>query len=132
MIRRPPRSTRTDTLFPYTTLFRSAAFAPGIDRPVRQRLHAAAEGAGRERLRAGVAVAAAGPADLRERDGVAVGVGQVGRRGHGPYAVAAGEQAATVEATDVSSKARRVGKECVSTCRSRCSPYHTTTKTKKT
>src|SRR3546814_14419027 len=24
MIRRPPRSTRTDTLFPYTTLFRSA------------------------------------------------------------------------------------------------------------
>src|SRR3546814_19309287 len=34
MIRRPPRSTRTDTLFPYTTLFRSpshpgfAAFRP--------------------------------------------------------------------------------------------------------
>src|SRR3546814_10166429 len=28
MIRRPPRSTRTDTLFPYTTLFRSVAFAP--------------------------------------------------------------------------------------------------------
>src|SRR3546814_4293155 len=27
MIRRPPRSTRTDTLFPYTTLFRSAATA---------------------------------------------------------------------------------------------------------
>src|SRR3546814_5116295 len=27
MIRRPPRSTRTDTLFPYTTLFRSAAIA---------------------------------------------------------------------------------------------------------
>src|SRR3546814_11640778 len=27
MIRRPPRSTRTDTLFPYTTLFRSAAGA---------------------------------------------------------------------------------------------------------
>src|SRR3546814_10622293 len=25
MIRRPPRSTRTDTLFPYTTLFRSTA-----------------------------------------------------------------------------------------------------------
>src|SRR3546814_8714215 len=28
MIRRPPRSTRTDTLFPYTTLFRSVA--PGV------------------------------------------------------------------------------------------------------
>src|SRR3546814_4418399 len=27
MIRRPPRSTRTDTLFPYTTLFRSARLA---------------------------------------------------------------------------------------------------------
>src|SRR3546814_12875394 len=28
MLRRPPRSTRTDTLFPYTTLFRSARRAP--------------------------------------------------------------------------------------------------------
>src|SRR3546814_2311479 len=29
MIRRPPRSTRTDTLFPYPTLFRSPEFRPG-------------------------------------------------------------------------------------------------------
>src|SRR3546814_13275742 len=29
MIRRPPRSTRTDTLFPYTTLFRSNSFFAG-------------------------------------------------------------------------------------------------------
>src|SRR3546814_2152181 len=29
MIRRPPRSTRTDTLFPYTTLFRSVAMMVG-------------------------------------------------------------------------------------------------------
>src|SRR3546814_4922284 len=29
MIRRPPRSTRTDTLFPYTTLFRSVATSLG-------------------------------------------------------------------------------------------------------
>src|SRR3546814_18417586 len=29
MIRRPPRSTRTDTLFPYTTLFRSGRQAHG-------------------------------------------------------------------------------------------------------
>src|SRR3546814_8876149 len=40
MIRRPPRSTRTDTLFPYTTLFRSVrrfpCLVPGIG-------HAAAE-----------------------------------------------------------------------------------------
>src|SRR3546814_20558585 len=44
-IRRPPRSTRTDTLFPYTTLFRSKAVhaeladdlrrQPGADRAVR-------------------------------------------------------------------------------------------------
>src|SRR3546814_13161555 len=30
MIRRPPRSTRTDTLFPYTTLFRSPAIGADI------------------------------------------------------------------------------------------------------
>src|SRR3546814_11375585 len=38
MIRRPPRSTRTDTLFPYTTLFRSRRYfsvgrAPACGRP---------------------------------------------------------------------------------------------------
>src|SRR3546814_6546050 len=38
MIRPPPRSTRTDTLFPYTTLFRSAL--PGRQlRPLRKRAH---------------------------------------------------------------------------------------------
>src|SRR3546814_15051612 len=31
MIRRPPRSTRTDTLFPYTTLFRSQVHALGTE-----------------------------------------------------------------------------------------------------
>src|SRR3546814_12092546 len=30
MIRRPPRSTRTDTLFPYTTLFRSLLIVPEL------------------------------------------------------------------------------------------------------
>src|SRR3546814_15108445 len=30
MIRRPPRSTRTDTLFPYTTLFRARGLAAGV------------------------------------------------------------------------------------------------------
>src|SRR3546814_15128698 len=29
MVRRPPRSTRTDTLFPYTTLFRAKLIADG-------------------------------------------------------------------------------------------------------
>src|SRR3546814_15777235 len=32
MIRRPPRSTRTDTLFPYTTLFRSVEISVATDR----------------------------------------------------------------------------------------------------
>src|SRR3546814_17014921 len=33
MIRRPPRSTRTDTLFPYTTLFRSPDYVFDLTRP---------------------------------------------------------------------------------------------------
>src|SRR3546814_7848938 len=43
MIRRPPRSTRTDTLFPYTTLFRS-----------REVLCMGVTGIGAERIREGV------------------------------------------------------------------------------
>src|SRR3546814_13594950 len=35
MIRRPPRSTRTDTLFPYTTLFRSRILAGSRASPAR-------------------------------------------------------------------------------------------------
>src|SRR3546814_17483652 len=41
MIRRPPRSTRTDTLFPYTTLFRSTGGEPLAQKnclPLLQRL----------------------------------------------------------------------------------------------
>src|SRR3546814_3301994 len=45
MIRRPPRSTRTDTLFPYTTLFRSVeSLTPVRDAP--QQLHRARAGIG--------------------------------------------------------------------------------------
>src|SRR3546814_19788275 len=55
MIRRPPRSTRTDTLFPYTTLFRSRD--RGGDRPAggsaRFARRIAAEGADRRRRHAG-------------------------------------------------------------------------------
>src|SRR3546814_3672368 len=35
MIRRPPRSTRTDTLVPYTTLFRSQAFTTAMQEAVK-------------------------------------------------------------------------------------------------
>src|SRR3546814_17011450 len=37
MIRRPPRSTRTDTLFPYTTLFRSEDLARALVRAYERR-----------------------------------------------------------------------------------------------
>src|SRR3546814_8168884 len=37
MIRRPPRSTRTDTLFPYTTLFRSARLERRVLTDLRDR-----------------------------------------------------------------------------------------------
>src|SRR3546814_8897012 len=49
MIRRPPRSTRTDTLFPYTTLFRSGAQLPG-----RQRLDVDREAAKRSPVAPGI------------------------------------------------------------------------------
>src|SRR3546814_2354089 len=58
MIRRPPRSTRTDTLFPYTTLFRSHDA-----RATSPRCRAAAAGPCRWPH------AAAGPADGRARTG---------------------------------------------------------------
>src|SRR3546814_13210389 len=39
MIRRPPRSTRTDTLFPYTTLFRSVRPQPNLPFPQNCRVN---------------------------------------------------------------------------------------------
>src|SRR3546814_3679187 len=50
MIRRPPRSTRTDTLFPYTTLFRSPRQHHGIG-PCDEPLSRALRRCGRERGR---------------------------------------------------------------------------------
>src|SRR3546814_9984439 len=70
MIRRPPRSTRTDTLFPYTTLFRSnagAAIATG--RRSRRQPRAIASGQNQPDARPGIdhgqrlADAAAGAGD---------------------------------------------------------------------
>src|SRR3546814_19945984 len=103
MIRRPPRSTRTDTLFPYTTLFRSHAdgdqTSQGITRGFRFSTSANVDDSDR-----------AVDLDLgpqRGGPGLQVGKDAVGGRGIGER-----------------SEARRVGKECVSTCRSRWSPYH--------
>src|SRR3546814_8350815 len=63
MIRRPPRSTRTDTLFPYTTLFRSAGLKTTfLDRKVR--LNVAAFGYGFQDIQLG-SFALAGSISLR-------------------------------------------------------------------
>src|SRR3546814_13366780 len=104
MIRRPSRSTRTDTLFPYTTLFRSA--------PSVRFVEIGAEQAGQRidnfllRLCKGVP-----KSDLYK----AIRSGEV--------RVNKGCISADYR-LEQRSEERRVGKECVSTCRSRWSPYH--------
>src|SRR3546814_13108620 len=50
MIRRPPRSTRTDTLFPYTTLFRSPRLAGRGQRAAQLRRSRRADAAGAEMI----------------------------------------------------------------------------------
>src|SRR3546814_19664301 len=67
MIRRPPRSTRTDTLFPYTTLFRSAPEIRQHREALRLRLRSA-------RARRAAVAARLRPghrADARQRHGTA-------------------------------------------------------------
>src|SRR3546814_4676038 len=85
MIRRPPRATRTDTLFPYTTLFRSTAAANSIS---AQRSKRRKRGIGREFLWcviAGVEGAEyRGAADSTGcGTGARIGAQECGR-GHGP------------------------------------------------
>src|SRR3546814_19786665 len=115
MIRRPPRSTRTDTLFPYTTLFRSAARRE----PVLCLPGGNAEARHGQRLPAGEGRRAARPG------------GDAGRRRRLPrpppadllHRLLDGQPAALCD-RDGRSEERRVGKECVSTCRFRWWPYH--------
>src|SRR3546814_10760615 len=70
MIRRPPRSTRTDTLFPYTTLFRSCSCGDArvlagnaTDLPAI----AGVNGATTRRFRAGTGAAVAALKSVRQR-----------------------------------------------------------------
>src|SRR3546814_148249 len=67
MIRRPPRSTRTDTLFPYTTLFRSVVLDPldDLEAAGLKILHAVGAAAER-RLQGGRREVAAFPVVLRQ------------------------------------------------------------------
>src|SRR3546814_21017098 len=107
MIRRPPRSTRTDTLFPYTTLFRSAAAAP------RVALHTSM----------GEIVIELAPDKAPKT--VANFLGYV-REGfyNGTIVHRVIDNLLIQGGAYTRSEERRVGKKCVSTCRSRGSPYH--------
>src|SRR3546814_11654246 len=76
MIRRPPRSTRTDTLFPYTTLFRSLHLGGGgRRRPAPRSAETGADGRGGK---------TAEPAGLRLRlfDRARVNAGRDHRNAH--------------------------------------------------
>src|SRR3546814_18912175 len=112
MIRRPPRSTRTDTLFPYTTLFRSWRVALlGLDElQAGMVLAADAEHvSGRVLLRKGVCLSDDHLRIFRQWGVTAVDIEGVAAR---PGVEAELEQR---------SEGRRVGKEGVSTCRLRVS-----------
>src|SRR3546814_16665115 len=119
MIRRPPRSKRTYTLFPYTTLFRSIEGGrhrePAVEHRQPQRHRNGCPQAGRQEER---------PEPLAEqrRTGMAAvaGNGGAGSRHVGEYLVL---RARWIMAF-FSSEERRVGKEWVRTCRSGWSPYH--------
>src|SRR3546814_14744546 len=115
MKRRPPRSTRTDTLFPYTTLFRSADGAAILFHD--DRLDRTTDGTG--------PVAEANLAALQALDaGIWFGPEFRGEK------IPTLRQAIRllvelgIGANIERSEERRVGKECVSTCRSWWSPYH--------
>src|SRR3546814_14680865 len=114
MIRRPPKSTRTDTLFPYTTLFRSAPFGgeivlvPPFEFGLRRQRHPA-------RLTAADQIATHG-----DKGCAAFRPKRRNDAGSTCTPVTTGKN----RLLDLRSEERRVGKECVSTCRSRWSPYH--------
>src|SRR3546814_13884190 len=114
MLRRPPRSTRTDTLFPYTTLFRSSRSSGRRLSPFRRsRSDRQADG---------------GNHHPRDHDAGDVGLcpARGDARGVVPRAhplhvdvVALSYRQRLVRR----SEERRLGKECVSSCSSMWSPY---------
>src|SRR3546814_13694369 len=120
MIRRPPRSTRTDTLFPYTTLFRSPLTETDLATSLYESgLKLKSEGKDAEafdRFRSAADRGHAGAAyELGEAYGAGRGVDQD---------TAAGARRTNTAAERGRSEERREGKECVRTCRSRWSPSH--------
>src|SRR3546814_12932715 len=80
MRRRPPRSTRTDTLFPYTTLFRSLQRRVDPRRPLREAQHRAIPRLLRH-AEEDVAIAPAPPARQRARPNAIEGGRHLGNLG---------------------------------------------------
>src|SRR3546814_19864354 len=126
MNRRPPRSTRTDTLFPYTTLFRScsAELLSAKDADYcRRRIETRSE----EFATRPASTLTAEQRLLGERLTTLRGAGidEAARApGTNPSADDRELQALASITLTVRSEESRVGKECVSTCRSRWSPEH--------
>src|SRR3546814_17924439 len=134
MIRRPPRSTRTDTLVPYTTLFRSpilpAALLPYADRTVSAwrdlppdpygTTYGFFDGHGWNMAFDHVSNRLNGVYDFADS-----GFGALHQEFIYSNWISPDLTARTIaEYEALRSEERRVGKECVSTCRSRWSPYH--------
>src|SRR3546814_13117460 len=124
MIRRPPRSTRTDTLFPYTTLFRSLGQSSNGRRcprcPVLRWADAEAHVPSSGLL---IVPEMAGPQSLPFLSSPS----QFAKSAHRVERKAISEgisPRALLGRREQRSEERRVGKECVSTVRSRWSPYH--------
>src|SRR3546814_17982965 len=115
MIRRPPRSTRTDTLFPYTTLFRSRSRR--AERRDRDHGRRCGDRSGHHRRPRRVGVHPAVKAVARPAGSVSAAVARrsVRRRSFG-------RQAVESRCLGGRSEERRVGKEGVSKCRCRWSP----------
>src|SRR3546814_21160019 len=114
MIRRPPRSTRTDTLFPYTTLFRSQLldYCRRSANPVgRLMLHLYEKPS---------------PENLSWSDSICTGLQLTNFWQDVTVDWARDRVYLPQDALKRHNRSeeRRVGKECVSTCRSRWSPYH--------
>src|SRR3546814_20573143 len=126
MIRRPPRSTRTDTLCPYTTLFRSQAQGPGRGRPVLHRRRETGDLAdsppyhGNRRPQAPPASWLPPSTAATNREAHAFDEGDSRGPGDQQRDARCGQQAAAW----TRSEQRREGKECVSTCRSRWELLH--------
>src|SRR3546814_14182340 len=112
MIRRPPRSTRTDTLFPYTTLFRSLRLLGTLlyDRHQRGTFYTELDPPYDPHARIVTS-------DIQDKKRVTSAIGTFSTE----YEI---DPESVFKSVTSRPEERRGGTACVSTCRSRWSPYH--------